>query len=128
MEVTSKGTFPYLLAAFLLGCVRSVSGDVLAAEPGVDHDRARAAVQSGEIMALHDILARVYKQYEGRVLEVVLRDQEQGLHGWVYEIRMFTPNDLLLVLRVDAGTATILKIERGKANVTGNVTDNKEAP
>jgi len=85
-------------------------------------------VQSGEIMALHDILARVYKQYEGRVLEVVLRDQEHGLHGWVYEIRMFTPNDSLLVLRVDAGTATILKIERGKENATGNATGNKEAP
>ena len=126
--MTSKGTFPYLLAAFLLGCVRLVSSDVLAAELGIGHDRARAAVQSGEIMALHDILARVYKQYEGRVLEVVLRDQEHGLHGWVYEIRMFTPNDSLLVLRVDAGTATILKIERGKENATGNAIGNKEAP
>ena len=104
----------HLAAAFLLGGAGLAGGAVQAAEPGVDHDRARAAVQSGEIMALHDILARIHKRHEGRVLEVVLRDQEEGLHGWVYEIRMFTPEDALLVLRVDAGTATILKIERGK--------------
>ncbi len=108
----------HLATAFLLGWAVLVGGVLQAAEPGVDygvdHDRARAAVQSGEIMALHDILARVHKHHQGRVLEVVLRDQEEGLHGWVYEIRMFTPEDALLVLRVDAGTATILKIERGK--------------
>ena len=115
---------PRLAAAFLLGWAGLAGGAVVAAEPGVDHDRARAAVQSGEIMALHDILARVYKRYEGRVLEVVLRDQEEGLHGWVYEIRMFTPDDSLLVLRVDAGTATILKIERGKTSAA----DNRAAP
>jgi uncharacterized membrane protein YkoI len=116
--------FLRLAAAFLLGWVALAGGTAQAAEPGVDHDRARAAVQSGEIMALHDILARVHKRYQGRVLEVVLRDQEEGLHGWVYEIRMFTPEDVLLVLRVDAGTATILKIERGKMNAA----DNEAAP
>ena len=116
--------FLRLAAAFLLGWAALAGGTAQAAEPGVDHDRARAAVQSGEIMALHDILARVHKRYQGRVLEVVLRDQEEGLHGWVYEIRMFTPEDVLLVLRVDAGTATILKIERGKTNAT----DNEAAP
>jgi len=116
--------FLRLAAAFLLGLVALAGGTAQAAEPGVDHDRARAAVQSGEIMALHDILARVHERYQGRVLEVVLRDQEEGLHGWVYEIRMFTPEDVLLVLRVDAGTATILKIGRGKTNAT----DNEAAP
>ena len=115
---------PHLAAAFLLGRAGLAGGAVVAAEPGVDHDRARAAVQSGEIMALHDILARVHKRYEGRVLEVVLRDQEEGLHGWVYEIRMFTPEDALLVLRVDAGTATILKIEHGRIGPA----DNEAAP
>jgi hypothetical protein len=33
---------------------------------------------------------------------------------------MFTPEDALLVLRVDAGTATILKIERGKISAADN--------
>jgi uncharacterized membrane protein YkoI len=125
-----KRIFLYLVAAFLLSWSGLAAGAVQAAEPrvdhgvdhGVDHDRARAAVQSGEIMALHDILARVHKRYQGRVLEVVLRDQEEGLHGWVYEIRMFTPEDAFLVLRVDAGTATILKIELGKIGATENET------
>jgi uncharacterized membrane protein YkoI len=121
-----KRIFLHLVAAFLFSLAVLAAGAVQAAEPrvdhGVDHDRARAAVQSGEIMALHDILARVHKRYQGRVLEVVLRDQEEGLHGWVYEIRMFTPEDAFLVLRVDAGTATILKIERGKIGAAENGT------
>jgi len=87
----------------------------LAQEAGVDHDRARAAVQSGEIMPLHEILAKVSEKQEGRVLEVRLNDLEEGLHGWVYDIRLFTPEDEVLFLRVDAGTATILLIERGGA-------------
>ena len=125
-----KRIFLHLVAAFLFSWAVLVAATVQAAEPrvdqrvdhGVDHDRARAAVQSGEIMALQDILTRVHKRHQGRVLEVVLRDQEEGLHGWVYEIRMFTPEDAFLVLRVDAGTATILKIERGKIGAAENGT------
>jgi len=125
-----KRIFLHLVAAFLFSWAVLVAGAVQAAESrvdqgvdhGVDHDRAWAAVRSGEIMALHDILARVHKRYQGRVLEVLLRDQEEGLHGWVYEIRMFTPEDAFLVLRVDAGTATILKIELGKIGATENET------
>ncbi len=98
-------------AALLIVC--AAPGGVWAGNAGVSHDRARAAVQSGEIMPLHQILAIVSEKYEGRVLEVLLRDQEEGLYGWVYDIRLFTTQDKVLVLRVDAGTATILKIEGG---------------
>lgn len=96
-------------AAVVVAC--AAAGGVLAGNAGVSHDRAREAVQSGEIMPLHRILAIVSEKYEGRVLEVLLRDREEGLYGWVYDIHLFTPRDNVLVLRVDAGTATILKIE-----------------
>ena len=106
-------SFFFLLQALAGTVLVASSSRGLAQSAGVDHDRARAAVQSGEIMPLHEILAKVSEKQEGRVLEVRLNDLEGGLHGWVYDIRLFTPEDEVLNLRVDAGTATILRIERG---------------
>ena len=75
----SKRIFLHLVAAFLFSWAVLAAGAVQAVEPkvdqrvdhGVDHDRARAAVQSGEIMALQDILTRVHKRHQGRVLATV---------------------------------------------------------
>ena len=80
------------------------------AEP-TDQERARAAMEAGEIMPLKDILAKIDRQYSGRVLDAKLTDLEQGLHGWIYSIKFLTPQDNLLVLKVDAGTGVILEIE-----------------
>ena len=48
-----------------------------------DQERARAAMEAGEIMPLHDILAKVEKQFSGRVLDAKLTDLAAGLHGWI---------------------------------------------
>ena len=78
---------------------------------GVNQDRARQAVTDGEIMALHEILTHIYRRHQGRVLEVILKDREAGLHGWVYDIRLLVPGPRVLHLRVDAGTGSILMVE-----------------
>jgi uncharacterized membrane protein YkoI len=78
---------------------------------GVDHERARAAMEAGQIMPLHRILVEVEEQFDGRVIEVKLTDLEAGLHGWVYAIILLTPQNNVLVLKVDAGTATILQVQ-----------------
>jgi uncharacterized membrane protein YkoI len=80
------------------------------AEP-TDQERARAAMEAGEIMPLKDILAKIDKQFSGRVLDAKLTDLEHGLHGWIYSITFLTPQDNVLVLKVDAGTGVILEIE-----------------
>ena len=110
-----RTVFIFLLQAVADTVLVAASSPGLAQGASLDHDRARAAVQSGEILPLHEILAKVSEKQEGRVLEVRLDDLEEGLHGWVYDIRLFTPEDEVLFLRVDAGTATILLIERGGA-------------
>ena len=98
-----------LLTLFLV-----VAAPVLAAGAAtgpVDHERARAAMEAGEIMPLHDILVKVDNKFAGRILDAKLTEFDAGLHGWIYAITLLTPQDNVLVLRVDAGTGVILQIE-----------------
>ena len=71
-----------------------------------DHERARKAVQSGQILPLQEILQKVSKDYPGQVLEVEL-DQEKD--GWVYEIKQLTSAGPIVKLEVDAKTGQVLK-------------------
>ncbi len=71
-----------------------------------DHERARKAVQSGQILPLKEILQKVSKDHPGQVLEVEL-DQEKGV--WVYEIKQLTSTGSIVKLEVDAKTGQVLK-------------------
>lgn len=84
---------------------------VLAAAPALasdraDHDRARAALQAGEILPLTTVLQRVALEHPGQVLEVEL-EREGG--RWVYEIKLLQTGGGLLKLEVDAASAQVLK-------------------
>lgn len=76
-----------------------------------DHERARAAMEEGQIMPLAEILAKVDSEFTGRVIEVKLTDLEEGLSGWIYAITLLSPQDNVLSLKVDAGTGVILQVE-----------------
>jgi uncharacterized membrane protein YkoI len=97
------------LIALVLAAVLATAG--LAVAGSADQERARAAMEAGETMPLADILAKVDKQFAGRVIEVKLTDLDQGLPGWVYAITLLSPQDNVLSLKVDAGTGVILKVE-----------------
>lgn len=71
----------------------------------LDHDRARAALQAGEILPLPVILERVRQAFAGDVLEVELETREGD---WLYKVRLLTPDGQLLRLDLDAGTADLL--------------------
>ncbi len=73
---------------------------------GSDHERARKAVKSGQVLPLQDILQKISKDYPGQVLEVEL-DQEKGT--WIYEIKQLSSNGTILKLDVDAKTGQVLK-------------------
>lgn len=76
-------------------------------------ERARAAVEAGEIRSLQDILGRVRGQFEGRVLDAEL--DESGRDRWVYQIKILTGDGEVLTLAVDARTAEVLRV-KGKRN------------
>ena len=77
----------------------------------VDHERARQAMEAGQIKPLAEILAKVDSKFDGRVIEVKLTDIDEGLSGWIYAITLLSPQDNVLSLKVDAGTGVILQVE-----------------
>lgn len=71
-----------------------------------DQDRAREAVQSGQVMPLEKVLARVRQTWPGEVLEVELEQK----HGqWVYDIKLLQPDGQLRKLRLDARNAALMQ-------------------
>ncbi|HLU77702.1 MAG TPA: PepSY domain-containing protein [Burkholderiales bacterium] len=78
------------------------------ADDARDHDRAREALEAGEVMPLPRILDRVERDYPGRVLEVEL-ERDDG--RWLYEIKLLQPDGRVLKLDVDAADARVLKVK-----------------
>jgi uncharacterized membrane protein YkoI len=91
-----------LLLALLL-CLPAVSQ----ARERDDHERARQAVASGQILPLKAILARVEREAPGDVLEVELEQQDSG--AWVYELKVLQAGGVLTKLKLDARTGAVLK-------------------
>ena len=71
-----------------------------------DQDRARAALQAGEVAPLTTILARLAQTQPGQVLEVEL-ERKDG--RWLYEIKLLQPGGGLRKLEVDARSGEVLQ-------------------
>lgn len=74
-----------------------------------DHERARAAVQAGEMLPLPALLERLQRTHPGQVLELEL-EREDG--RWIYEVKLLQADGQLLKLAVDAHTAQVLEARR----------------
>lgn len=70
-----------------------------------DHDRARAAVQAGQVLPLKTVLERLEREHPGQVLEVEL---ERDGSRWVYELKLLQSGGRLARLKLDAGTGEML--------------------
>ena len=79
-----------------------------------DHEKAIRAVNDGEILTLDQILENIYRNFEGRVISINLKDNEKGLFGWVYDIMIIDINNNVKQIRVDAGTSTVLSVVSGE--------------
>ena len=93
-----------LLPIFLL----SLLGTPALAD-GDDQDRARRALEAGEIRPLSEILAAVEAALAGRVIEVEL-EQDDG--EWIYELELVSPEGRIYEVEINAATGTVLDIER----------------
>ena len=78
-----------------------------------DHEKAIKAVNEGEILTLDQILVKVNRNFEGRIISINLKDNEKGLFGWVYDIMMIDVNNKVKQIRIDAGTSTVLSVISG---------------
>ena len=79
-----------------------------------DHEKAIKAVNEGEILTLDQILQKINKNFDGRVVSINLKDSEKGLFGWVYDIMIIDVNNKVKQIRVDAGTSTVLSVISGE--------------
>ena len=86
----------------------AVAPDIGASEAR-DHERARAAVQAGEVLPLPALLARLQRTHPGQVLELEL-EREEG--RWVYEVKLLQADGRLLKLALDARTGQVLELRR----------------
>ena len=102
--------FMYLLIFFVL------SQKNIYSETINDHEKAIKAVNEGEILPLNEILTKITKNFNGRVISINLKDNEKGLFGWVYDIMIIDNKNNVKQLRVDAGTSTVLSVISGEDN------------
>ena len=70
-----------------------------------DQDRARAAVERGEIRPLGEVLAAARTVVPGEVIKLKL-EREDG--RWVYELKILTPQGRRRELEIDARSLAIL--------------------
>jgi len=71
-----------------------------------DHERARRAVEAGEVLPLGVVLAGIEKTHPGHVLEVEL-ERDDG--RWIYEIKLMERGGNVAKLEVDARDGSVLR-------------------
>lgn len=71
-----------------------------------DHDKAKKALESGQVLPLQQILQKISKDYPAQVIEVEL---ERKSNVWIYEIKQLGADGSLSKLEVDAKTGIVLK-------------------
>lgn len=95
------------LAVLCAATLMSISGMGWA---DADHDRARRALEAGEVLPLGTILTRLEREHPGQVLDVELEHEKQdGVARWVYEVKLLRKGGALVKLEVDARTGVVIK-------------------
>ena len=97
------------LSAFVVAVVLAaglVPPAAVASEP--DHERARQALERGEVLPLRAILDKIARDYPGEIVEVEL-EREHG--KWIYEIELIGADGRLVKLEIDAGSAEVLRVK-----------------
>ena len=74
-----------------------------------DHDRARRALERGEIRSLRKIIADLQPELGGEVIEVELKHKD-GIY--VYEFKVLPSSGRLWEVYVDAATGKIIRREQ----------------
>lgn len=93
----------------LLLCAASLIGAANISQAGEDHDRARRALEAGEVLPLGTILERIAREHPGQVLDVELEPEKEGrTERWVYEIKLLRKGGTLVKLKVDARNGSVL--------------------
>lgn len=105
-------TMPTLAAVLLSGAL----GLPARASDHRDHERARQAVQAGQVLPLRTVLGRLEREHPGQVLEIEL-EQDDGV--WIYEVKLLQAGGQLVKIKLDARTAALLGSKTRPAESSG---------
>jgi uncharacterized membrane protein YkoI len=78
-----------------------------------DHDRARQALEAGEVLPLRTILEQVEREIPGQIIDVEL---ERDHDFWFYKVKVLRSGGSLVKLKVDARNGKVV----GKKLKNGN--------
>ncbi|MEX2352624.1 MAG: PepSY domain-containing protein [Gammaproteobacteria bacterium] len=92
----------------------SAAGDIFLGEQSfslarLDAEEARELKQSGQIMSLESLIARVREDYPGTIIEIELDDKNDR---YIYEIEVVNDEGVVIDLEIDAATGEVLKYEK----------------
>lgn len=77
-----------------------------------DHEAARRALLSGEVLSLRQVLDIVAREYPGEPVEIEF-EHEDGMY--LYELKLLQATGRIIKMKVDASTGAILSVKaRGK--------------
>lgn len=89
-----------------VGLALAVAAFPAQAERPTDHDRARAALEAGEVVPLRDVMAVAAGQFAGDMVETEL-DRKGPF--WIYRITVVAPDGTILKLDYDAATTALVR-------------------
>ncbi len=74
-----------------------------------DHERARQALERGQVLPLRQVLDKIEREQQGQVLKIEF-EREDG--RYLYKIRLLQADGRLVKLKVDAVDGRVLSIKR----------------
>lgn len=74
----------------------------------IGHEAARRLLESGQILSLEAILARIAESVPGQLIETELEYEDGRI---MYDLKILRPDGRVQEVEVDAATGEILKIE-----------------
>ncbi|MGC2857624.1 PepSY domain-containing protein [Novispirillum sp. DQ9] len=83
-----------------------LAGPAAAGPDRDDHERARAALQAGEVKPLREVMEVATDQFAGEMVEAEL-DRKGPF--WIYHITLLAPDGSILKLSYDAATTALVR-------------------
>jgi uncharacterized membrane protein YkoI len=108
MTMKAIGTTPIIASAIAtaVAAVALFSTGAASADSRLRQNEVRQLRESGKILPMEDILARVRNLQPGQVVEIEL-DHEKG--AYVYEVKVIDDKDKIHKLELDAGNGEVLR-------------------
>jgi uncharacterized membrane protein YkoI len=92
---------PRRLTTLLMSFALTIAGVPARADDNDDHDRAFGAVERGEALSLHEVMARAKQQLRGEVVGTAFNRE----HGrWIYEFKVIAPGGKLRRVYIDGAS------------------------